>query len=114
MNVHPEIAKKIQELQTLEQNIQGFLAQKQGLQVELQELQNALDELSKSSGEVYKILAGAMIKTTKDTLIKELNEKKKILEMRFQAFEKQEAILDDKSSKLRDEINQAVKKENKK
>ncbi len=108
MSEKAETGRKIQELQFLEQNAQNLLLQKQTFQVELNELQNALAELSRSSNEVYKILGGIMVRSAKDVLIKELTEKKKVLELRIQAIEKQEKIIDDKSRKIRTDVTGAL------
>ena len=55
-------------------------------------------------GEVYRIISGIMIKSSKDETIKELAEKKKILDMRINSMEKQEKILEEKSLRLREEV----------
>ncbi len=108
MSEKAETGRKIQELQLLEQNAQNLLLQKQTFQVEMNELQNAIAELNHSSNEVYKILGGIMVRSTKDILVKELTEKKKVLELRIQAIEKQEKIVDDKSRKIRIDVTEAV------
>lgn len=105
MDINPELSEKIQELQIIERNLQGFAMEKQSFQVELNEITNALTELSKSGDEVYKILGGLMIKSEKNSLSKDLNDKKKILELRISSVEKQEKSIEEKSDKLRKEIN---------
>ncbi len=100
-----EISKKIQELQSIEQNLQMFLQQKQTIQFELNEISNALNELKNSKEEEsYKISSGIMIKTPKIKLVKELEEKQKVLESRVSSIEKQEALLESKISELREYI----------
>lgn len=108
MGIDSETSKKIQELQGLEQNSQGFLMQKQSHQVELNEVVNALEELKNSDDEVYKIISGMMIRSDKKSLSSELEEKKRILELKVSSIEKQEAILDDKIEKLRADINTSL------
>jgi prefoldin beta subunit len=95
---------KIQELQLLEQNLQNILMQKQAFQIELNETDTALEEVKKSKDEVYKITGNIMIKSSKDSLLKELEEKKKLLELRLKAIEKQEASLAEKATVFREEI----------
>ena len=109
MELSKEIQQKIQELQILEQHLQGFLAQKQAFQLELNEATNALDELKKTKDEVYKILSGIMLKAMKEDLIKELEEKKKLLELRINSIEKQELLLEKKSNELKNEITGEMK-----
>lgn len=78
VNIDSETAKKIQELQILEQNLQTFLMQKQTIQVELNEILNALTDLKKSDDEVYKLVGGLVLKSDKTVLTQELEEKRKI------------------------------------
>lgn len=110
MDIDSETAQKIQELQVLEQNLQTFLVQKQAIQVELNEISNALADLKKSDGEVYKIVGGLMLKSDKDFLTKELEEKRKIFSLRISTVEKQEKILEEKAEKLKKEITETITK----
>ncbi|MBX4212330.1 prefoldin subunit [Candidatus Pacearchaeota archaeon] len=107
------IEKKIEELQLLEQNLQAFLMQKQNFQVELNEILNAQEELKHSDDEVYKILGGIMLRSNKKKLSSELEERKRVLDLRINSIEKQEKLLDDKAHALRSEISSAVEKKDK-
>lgn len=78
------------------------------MQVELNELNNALGELKKSGDEVYRILSGLMIKANKDSLSKELNERKKVLDLRNSAIDKQEKSVEERADRLRNEINEKI------
>jgi len=102
--------QKVKDLQMTEQNVQNLSLQKQTSQVELNEINNALAEIEKTDDEIYKILGGIMIKTDKTALKKELGEKKKLLELRIQAIEKQEKLVSEKAKKLRSEISQEFNK----
>jgi len=101
---------KLQELQILEQNLQGILMQKQTFQIELAESQGALEELEKSGEEVYKIIGQLMIKSDKSKMKSELEEKKKMLELRIKTLENQEKISTEKVGKLREELMKEQKK----
>ena len=102
--------KKIQEMNVLEQNLQNILFQKQAFELELDETASALNEIEKSGDEVFKIIGQLMIKTEKARVKSELLEKKKILDMRIRAFEKQEDYLKEKLDKIREEISASLKK----
>lgn len=102
--------RKIEELQILENQLQGFLAQKQAIQVELNEIDNALAELNKTNEEVYKMTSGFLIKSDSKDVIKELEEKRKLFKLRVESMEKQEKLIDKDVNKLRDEINSMVAK----
>ncbi len=110
MDIDAETTKKIQELQILEQNIQALLMQKQAFEIELNETLNAITEVGKSSDEIYKIIGGVMLKSEKAKISSELNEKKKILELRINSIEKQDLLIQKKSEELKKEINKELSK----
>jgi len=103
-----ETSKKIEELQLLENHLQGFLAQKQSMQIELNEIENALEELKNSGDEVYKMTSGFLIKSDQTSVKKELEEKRNLLNVKVGAMEKQEKLIERDVTKLRDEINKTV------
>lgn len=107
-----EITKRMQELQALEQHLQQHALQKQATQVELNEVTNAFSEVSKTKDEVYRIVGGIMLRADVPALTKELNEKKRLLDLRLQAIEKQEKLVESKAHKLRDELTAAIKGSN--
>ena len=96
--------KRIRELQILEQNLQNILLQKQAFQIEQRETQAALRELEKSGEEVFKIVGQLMIKTEKNAMKKELEEKLKIIDLRIKSFEKQEQVLSEKLEEIQKEV----------
>jgi len=95
---------KIQELQILEQTMQNVLIQKQSFQIELAETQGALEELEKTEDEVYKIIGQLMLKTEKAKTMAELEEKKKMFELRIKTFENQEKNIVEKIEKIRENM----------
>ncbi|MFH1585397.1 MAG: prefoldin subunit beta [archaeon] len=100
---------KIQEMQFLEQNLQNLMMQKQAFQMELTETESALREIESSGDEVFKIIGQLMIKTEKAKLKEELENKKKILDLRVKSIEKQESSLGEKLEEYREEIMRSVK-----
>jgi prefoldin beta subunit len=88
--------KDIRELQVLDHNLQQLAMQKQSLQLELNETLNALTEIDKTSDEVYRVIGPAMMRVDKKALRKELEERKKLLMMRIESFEKQESMIESK------------------
>lgn len=111
MNFPKEIEEKVQELQVIEQNLQSFLMQKQTFQIELNEISNALEELKTAGDEVYRILGGIMLKSDKKKLSLELEEKKKVLNLRISSIEKQEKLIETRANKLKEDINSSMKAE---
>ncbi|MBS3065878.1 prefoldin subunit [Candidatus Pacearchaeota archaeon] len=108
MKIDEQTAKKIQELQVIEQNLQNIVIQKQTFQIELTEILNALVDLKKSGEEVYKIVGSLMVRSNKTDLTSDLEEKKKVLDLRISSMEKQEKILDERAQNLKNEITRAV------
>ena len=108
-----EKENKIQEMQILEQNLQNLLLQKQAFQMELSETDSALDEIKKAGDEVFKIIGQLMIKTEKSKVTDELENKKKLLDMRLKTIERQESTLTEKVNELREEVMKFLKKEKK-
>jgi prefoldin beta subunit len=105
MDSKKERQEAMQELQEIETSLQMILAEKQNIQLESGEVENALSELNQNStDEVYKILSGIMIKTNKDSLIKDLTEKKKLFDMKLESYNKNIKSFEEKSAKLRKEI----------
>ena len=106
-----ETQQRIQELQILEHNLQNILMQKQAFQLELNETLNALEEVKKTSDSIYKILGSIMIKTDKQKISSELENKKKILELRLQTLERQEKLLESKAKEIQEKAQKAFKKQ---
>ncbi len=104
-----ETTRRIQELQMFEQNLQNIIMQKQAFQMEFNETALALEELKTADKEVFKIIGSIMIKTSKDSLEKDLKSKKDILELRLKNLEKQESTFKEKSEKMRDDILKEIK-----
>lgn len=101
---------KIREMQMLEQSFQNLLMQKQAFQMELSETEAALKEIEKSGDEVFKIISQLMIKTEKKKIEEELENKKKILELRMKTILKQESSLTDQLDKLQKEAMKSMEK----
>jgi prefoldin beta subunit len=102
--------RKIREIQMLEQNFQNLLMQKQAFQMELSENSAALDEIQNSGDEIYKIIGQLMIKSEKSKVQKELESKKKILELRMKNIEEQEKAYTEKLQRLQKEALKEMKK----
>jgi prefoldin beta subunit len=109
MDLDKETQEKIQELQSLEQNLQNVLIQKQAFQFELNETENALNEIEKSGDEVFKIVGQIMIKSSKQEIQKELKQKKDILSLRLKSIEKQESSLNEELEKIKEEVMKKIK-----
>jgi len=100
----------VTQLQLLQQNIQNVLVQKQQFQQELLEIESALKELP-SSTQSYQIIGKLMIAKDKEALLKDLEERKEIIDLRIKNFDKQEKqlkeSLEETQKKALEELKQA-------
>ena len=88
----PWLQEQIMKLQQSQQNLQSIMTQKQHLEIETAESQKALEELKKVSDAdaVFKYAGTVLIKSTKQELIDELEEKQEMAKTRATVLEKQE------------------------
>jgi prefoldin beta subunit len=110
MKIDKETEQKIKRLQLFEQNLQTIAAQKQQFQAQLTEVESAMRELGKVKS-AYKIVGNIMVKSDKETLHKELEQKKDMFSVRVKTLEKQESSVKDKSKQLQSEVMGTIKDE---
>lgn len=117
--IDAETQQKIQHIQILEQSFQQLLMQKQAFSLELNETNFALEELKKAKGDVFRIVGNQIvIKSTKEDLEKEMNNKKGLINLRLKNIDKQEKEFSEKIQEMKKEIiekiqNQSSKEEDK-
>lgn len=104
-------SEKINQLQLLQQKVQGILAQKQQIQSQMVELDSALTELGKTK-KSYKILGNIMVAVLKEDLSQELEDKKEVAEVRLKNFIKQEERLKKNLEDLQKEVVRELKSKN--
>jgi prefoldin beta subunit len=80
--------------------MQQYAMQKQTIHVQLVEMDNALEELQTTKEQPFKIVGNVMIGCDKETLVKELQEKKETAEIRLKNVEKQESQAKQKMESL--------------
>jgi len=110
MNIDPAIQNKIEELQIFERNMQQLIVQKQSVQIELNEINNALEELKKAKKEVYKVAGSIMVLSDRESLTNELEEKRKVFDLKLVSVEKEESSLEKRIENIREEINKKIQK----
>ncbi len=103
-----ETEKKIQQLQLIEQNVQNLLLQKQTFQSQMIEIDSALEQL-KGKSHAYKIVGNIMVNSDAKALTDDLNQKKKLVEIRIKNIEKQEEQLKEKAKKLQTDVLKEMK-----
>ena len=107
--MNKDVQNKINQLSMMEQNLQNFSMQKQQFQAQLLEIESAEKEL-KDSKEVFRIIGSIMVASDKEKLQKELAEKKEVINLRIESFEKQEAKIREKAEAMQKEVLEDMKK----
>lgn len=110
MEMTKDTQEKIGQLQMIEQNLQNLLAQRQQFQAQMVEIESALRELE-TSKTAYKIVGNIMVSSDKESLQKDLKEKKEMAEIRIRTLEKQEKQLKEKAQKIQQEVLGKIKEE---
>ena len=107
----PWLKEQISRLQQLQQNLQAIMMQKQQIELEIVETERALEELSKTttSDSIYKAAGPLLIKSEKDTIEKELSEKKELANTRVMVLGKQELRVKENLKEVENKINQMLK-----
>ncbi len=93
--VPPWLQEQIGRLQQLQQNLQSIMLQKQHLETEQLETERAIEALKKAGDgdNVYKAAGSILVKSTKASLLSELEEKKELANTRLTVLTKQETRL---------------------
>jgi prefoldin beta subunit len=107
----PWLKEQISRLQQLQQNLQAIMMQKQQIELEIVETERALEELSKTttSDSIYKAAGPLLIKSEKETIEKDLTEKKELANTRVMVLGKQELRVKENLKEVENKINQMLK-----
>ncbi len=107
----PWLQEQIIKLQQSQQNLQSIVTQKQHLEIEKAETEKALDELKKvADGDtVFKHEGTVLIKSTKQELIGELEERKELSKTRVTVLEKQETRIKESLKEQESKITEMMK-----
>ena len=91
--IPPWLQEQVARLQQLQQSLQAIMGQKQHLEMEQLETERALEVLKKAADNdtVFKNAGSILIKSTKESLIAELEEKKELANTRITVLSKQES-----------------------
>jgi len=86
------------------------MMQKQQVEIEKVETERALDELKKTTADdtVYKLAGPLLVKSNRDGLIKDLEEKKELTNTRIIVLGKQESRVKENLKEVENKINQMM------
>ncbi len=108
--VTEEIKESMAQFQSLQQQLQSVLIQKESLRLQEMEIDRALEELGKTSQKnAYKITGAIMISKSVDELKKELDETKETLGIRIKSLDKIEEKTNSKLLELQEKLKSAIK-----
>jgi prefoldin beta subunit len=99
--------EKIHRLQSIEQAVSQLEQQRQQVQAQVFEIDSAISAL-KGVTTSYKIVGNVMVDAKPDDLLKELQQKKEVLDVRTQSIEKQLQKLRDSAKGIQDEMRKAA------
>ncbi len=107
----PWLQEQVGRLQQLQQNLQSIMMQKQHLETEQLETDRALETLKKADDNevVYKAAGSILIKSTKTSLISELEEKKELANTRLTVLSKQEARIKENLKEAETKIREMLR-----
>lgn len=108
--IPPWLQEQLMKLQQSQQNLQSIMAQKQQLDIEQMESERSLEELKKiaDADPVYKHAGTILVKSTKTTLIAELEERKELANTRVTVLAKQEARIKESIKEQETKINDMI------
>ena len=107
----PWLQEQIMKLQQAQQSLQSVMTQKQHLEIENAETQKALEELRKvADGDaVFKQAGTVLIKSKKEELVAELEERVELTKTRATVLEKQETRLKESLKEQEAKITEQMK-----
>jgi prefoldin beta subunit len=109
--IPPWLREQVSRLQQLQQNLQAIMMQKQQVELEVVESDRALEELKKIEQDnmVYKSAGPLLIKANREDVLKELEEKRDLLNTRTMVLGKQETRVKENLKEVENKINQMIR-----
>lgn len=108
----PEVQQTLVRYQQLQNQLGQVVTEKNLILSEISEINRALEVLNNidAGGVVYKSVGHVMVRVKRDDVIRELNDRKEILELRLKSIEKQEHLLRSQLSELQNKVNEYLAK----
>ncbi len=109
--IPPWLREQLTRLDNLQQNLQSVAMQKQQVEAEASDADKTLEELKNVAPEeqIYKYVGSLLVKVTKESITKELEEKKDISSTRTLVLNKQETRLKENIKELQAKIDEMIK-----
>ncbi|MFW6194264.1 MAG: prefoldin subunit beta [Halobacteriota archaeon] len=102
----PEAQNMLSQLQQLQQQLQSVMSQKRRAEAYQQEAEEALEEVQNAGEDVpmYKAAGNVLVKTDREKLVNELEEKKETYGLRVKTLDRQENKLREKLEELQNKL----------
>jgi len=109
--IPPWLREHLVRFEQTQQNLQAILLQKQQVEMELTDIEKAHSELLKASDDtpVYKSAGSLLIKTSKDTMLKELEERRELGNTRVTVLSRQENRFRQSLKEISSKIEEATR-----
>ena len=107
----PQLQEQLLRLQQLQQTLQAVASQKQQLEIEASETEKALAELEKLANEtpVYKSVGSLLLRSDRESLLKELKERKELLGTRVTVLGRQEERTKERLKELQEKLQEKLR-----
>ncbi len=100
-----ELEDALNELQLHNQQLQTVMMQKQALMIQDKEMEKALEEIEKSGDEeIFKSIGPILVKTSKESIKKDLEDSREEADLRVKSLEKQEAKIKQKIKSMQEKF----------
>jgi len=108
--VPPEVEARLRKLREIQASLDRMVRDRSVLLASLNEIDRVLKELQElgEDVEVYKNLGVVLVKTNKDQVIKELEEKKESLEVKLKGLNSAIEKLQEEAKRLEEEIRRLI------
>jgi prefoldin beta subunit len=102
----PWIREQVSRLQQIQQNLQAIMMKKHQIEQETSEIERVIEEIKKmdEDNKVYKNYNTLWIKSNRENILRELKEKRDILNIRMEVVEKQEKRVSDNLKEVENKI----------
>ena len=102
----PQVQNMVAQMQQIQQQLQAIAAQKVQVEALLKETEASLEEVQKASEDtpIFKAAGSILVKVDKETLLKELQEKKETYEIRIKTLERREERLKERLTEMHKKI----------
>ena len=108
----PEVQQLIAQYQAMRESYVKVDSELKLVEAEISEIDNVLENLQylQNSTEVYKLIGQVLVKKSKDEVVKELQERKELLNLKKEKYKKQLEVLGKQLSDLEAKIREVLSK----